>query len=83
MIHKSLSALLAVAVAAATLASPVEAKTKHKRTPAPAAGTWNRPTAQQPARMIEVRPGLWVSSYGCVTDEGYGRFSPCDLTDKQ
>jgi hypothetical protein len=36
---------------------------------------------QGPARMIEVRPGLFVSSYGCVTDEGYGRYSPCDLTD--
>jgi hypothetical protein len=36
---------------------------------------------QGPARMIEVRPGYFVSSYGCVTDEGYGRYSPCDLTD--
>ena len=25
---------------------------------------------QQPARMIEVKPGLWISSYGCVTDDG-------------
>lgn len=36
---------------------------------------------QQPARMIEVQPGLWVSSYGCVTDDGYGRRLPCDVTD--
>jgi hypothetical protein len=34
---------------------------------------------QEPARMIEVRPGLYVSSYGCVTDEGYGRYMPCDM----
>jgi hypothetical protein len=30
-----------------------------------------------PARMIEVRPGLFISSYDCVIDEGYGRFTPC------
>jgi hypothetical protein len=24
--------------------------------------------ATEPARMIEVRPGLWVGSYQCVTD---------------
>jgi hypothetical protein len=33
---------------------------------------------QEPARMIEVKPGLYISSYGCVVDEGYGRYSPCD-----
>jgi hypothetical protein len=31
--------------------------------------------------MIEVKPGYWISSYGCVTDEGYGRRLPCDITD--
>ena len=31
--------------------------------------------------MIEVKPGLWVSSYGCITDEGYGRYNSCDITD--
>jgi hypothetical protein len=25
-------------------------------------------SAAEPARMIEVRPGLWVGSYQCVTD---------------
>ncbi len=28
-------------------------------------------------RMIEVRRGLWISNYECVTDEGYGRFLSC------
>jgi hypothetical protein len=36
---------------------------------------------QQPAHMIEVKPGYWMSSYGCVIDNGYGRITPCDLTD--
>jgi hypothetical protein len=37
--------------------------------------------SQQPARMIEVKPGYWISSFGCALDAGYGRFTPCDLTD--
>jgi hypothetical protein len=31
-----------------------------------------------PARMIEVRPGLFISTYDCVTDQGYGRLVPCN-----
>jgi hypothetical protein len=33
--------------------------------------TLARPRAESsfaPARMIEVRPGLWVGSYQCITD---------------
>jgi hypothetical protein len=30
-----------------------------------------------PAHMIEPRPGLFVSSYDCVIDEGYGRHRLC------
>jgi len=30
-----------------------------------------------PPRMVEVRPGVWISSYDCITDEGYGRWLPC------
>jgi hypothetical protein len=30
-----------------------------------------------PARMIEARPGVFVSSYDCVIDEGYGRYRLC------
>jgi hypothetical protein len=39
--------------------------------------------SQGPARMIEVRPGLWISSYGCIADDGYGRYTPCDLTESR
>jgi hypothetical protein len=27
--------------------------------------------------MIEARPGVFISSYGCITDEGYGRWTYC------
>jgi hypothetical protein len=80
MTRKSLTLLLAAVLAATSLASPLQAKSK-KRKPAPVATPWTAPMSQQPARMIEVRPGLWISSYGCVTDEGYGRYLPCDMTD--
>jgi hypothetical protein len=33
---------------------------------------------QEPPRMYEVRPGYWISTWGCFTDEGYGRISSCD-----
>ena len=78
MTCKSLIVLLASAIAAASLASPLEAKSR-KRQPAPPA--WSVSASHQAPRMIEVRPGLWISSYGCISDEGYGRYAPCDLTD--
>ena len=30
-----------------------------------------------PAHMIEARPGVFISSYGCIQDEGYGRWTYC------
>lgn len=35
--------------------------------------------AGEPARMIQLSNGRWVSNYGCVMDEGNGRFSDCNL----
>ena len=36
----------------------------------------------EPARMIEVRPGVIISTYDCITDDGYGRWRPCSSTSK-
>jgi len=79
--------MIMVAVAAASfVAMPVaDAGAKHTKRHAHHAEAPVQPTTmkgfsqQGPARMIEVRPGLWISSYGCVADEGYGRYSPCDV----
>lgn len=30
-----------------------------------------------PAHIIEARPGVFISSYGCIQDEGYGRWTYC------
>ncbi|MEN3379642.1 MAG: hypothetical protein V7604_4997 [Hyphomicrobiales bacterium] len=35
------------------------------------------PVSLTTPRMIESKPGLWTSSYDCVTDEGYGRYRSC------
>jgi hypothetical protein len=35
-----------------------------------------RPVTSQPY-MYEARPGLWISSWDCITDEGQGRWWPC------
>ena len=55
-------------------------KHRHHRG-APAAVAWA--PSFEPARMIEVRPGLIISSYDCFTDEGYGRYSPCNGNSKR
>ena len=34
----------------------------------------------EPPRMIEARPGVWISSYDCITDDGYGRWLPCSAS---
>ncbi len=35
------------------------------------------PRVAEPLYMYEARPGWWISSYDCVTDEGQGRWLPC------
>lgn len=82
---RTIFTFLAVALAASLFAGTGEAKSRSKKTQRiapPATEPSHEPGfRQQPARMIEVKPGLWVSSYGCVQDEGYGRYSSCDITD--
>ena len=81
---KALPVALAVSLALSltSVADAKQSKRKKQVKPAPVAEPWRaNGFAQQPARMIEVKPGYWMSSYGCVIDDGYGRIKPCDLTD--
>ena len=33
--------------------------------------------SSEQARMYEARPGVWISTYDCLTDDGYGRWRRC------
>ena len=75
--------IIVAAVAALATCDAAFAASKHRhgaryRASAPVAV--GQAPAYGSARMIEVRPGLFISSYDCVTDEGYGRYSPCSAT---
>ena len=81
MIARSLTALLALAVALPLLGDAAEAASKrHKRVMKQAPVAAAQPAfRQEPPRMYEVRPGYWISTWGCFTDEGYGRIGSCDM----
>ena len=66
MLGKTKAALILAILVASCAITPADARhvTRHAhRGHALATGF-----AVEPARMIQVRPGLWVGSYQCVTD---------------
>jgi hypothetical protein len=69
--------LVAATVLALVTADSALAKHyRHRaRPPVPAAAGVQSSFA--PPRIIQVRPGVFISSYDCITDEGYGRWRPC------
>jgi len=72
-------ALMSVVVGVTSvLADSTHHRTHHKRV-LPAATSDNLPSGSsfEPPRMIEARPGVWISTYDCITDDGYGRWFPC------
>jgi len=80
---RSLAMVLAAAVAMSALADTADAaKKRQKRSVQPSQHSYVGPPKayrQEPARMIEIAPGKWISSWGCFTDEGYGRYGSCDV----
>jgi hypothetical protein len=80
---RTLSVLLCAALIAPALVTSADAAQKKKRAkpmaaPPPAYGI-PKTYRNEPARMIEIAPGRWISTYGCFTDEGNGRFGSCDM----
>jgi hypothetical protein len=77
----AISALPVLGVSNSALAgSKHQSRYHHVYRSAPALA-WSAPVAVAgpwaPARMIEARPGLWISSYDCVAEEAQGRWRPC------
>ena len=73
---------IAAAAALATATTVASAGSKHhpryvRHARAPAMTTPTPPSTYGPAHIIEARPGLFISNYGCITDEGYGRWTYC------
>jgi hypothetical protein len=80
MMRGLLALLLATALVLPTLVVPSDAAKKRARKAVRHAPIATPPMyRQEPARMIEVRPGHWISSWGCYTDEGNGRIGSCDM----
>jgi hypothetical protein len=65
MINKTVATAVAALLVASVTAAPAHTRhaTRHMRAYARAPAS-----SFEPARMIEVRPGLWVGSYQCVVD---------------
>jgi hypothetical protein len=70
--------VLALAIIDASFASAKQRHRGARHAPVNAAP----PSSFEPARMIEVRPGVWISTYDCITDDGYGRWRPCSSTSR-
>jgi hypothetical protein len=77
---RSILTLAIAGLMAATALAPASAATKNKRVPAPAQNEY-APDGLQGA-PVSARPGAPATIYqqpsACFTDEGYGRFTPCD-----
>jgi hypothetical protein len=76
----ALTIAIAVALAAATTAASAASKKHHRYAAHPRASVVVPPgpySTSGPPHMVEARPGVWISSYGCITDEGYGRWLYC------
>jgi hypothetical protein len=80
MVSKTRDAIIAViAIGSGTLVLGGES-TAHppRHVPTPTAQAYSRSPSFEPAKIIEVRPGVFISSFGCITDVGQGRWTRCD-----
>ena len=77
--HWPIVGLSVLALAAMDAACASEKERRHGTRPRVqhAPKTVAPPSSSGPARMYEARPGLWISTYDCITDDGYGRWYPC------
>jgi hypothetical protein len=75
--HRLLSTLLAVLVVGQFGVTSADAARHKKIKAAPAQAA---PVYTQPAGHPPYRPA-WMAPQQCVTDDGYGRFLPCDVGD--
>jgi hypothetical protein len=76
--HKLLVGLITILISTSVAMAGPSPHLHKRHTPhAGEVETVGRPQSFEPPRMIEVRPGWWISTYDCVADEGQGRWRPC------
>jgi hypothetical protein len=79
---RSILTLTIAGLIAATALSPAMAAPKHKRRAAPVQTeeTYGEGWQQAPVAARPGVPGVVYQQPGeCFTDEGYGRYTPCDV----
>ncbi len=76
------AALAAISVLGVSVADAASRKGKrHKVTRAPAPVVHSAvPFAYRPAPGVPANRPPWAGPNECFTDEGYGRFTPCDIS---
>ena len=74
--HWPVVALSMIAVVAIDTGDATAKKRRHSARAA-AGSVAPPPSWSGPPRMYEARPGVWISTWDCITDEGYGRWRPC------
>jgi len=77
---RSILTLAIAGLIAATALAPASAATKHKRAPAAQSEYAPEGLQQAPVAGRAELPGTVYQQPGaCFTDEGYGRYTPCDV----
>ena len=77
--HVAIAVSVLSIVAVATPSEAAKHPRKHSRVPR-ADGYASLPArAHDEPYMIEARPGVWISSWDCIQDEGNGRWTPCSI----
>ena len=71
-----------LAILCACVLDAAHAATKHRaraaaRATAATAASLERTPTGGPARMIEIEPGVFVSTFDCISDDGRGHRRPC------
>ena len=81
MTIKYVALVISVLSVAAMATMPAAAKHQRKYARVPRADVYAGPPAavHDEPRMVQVRPGLWISSWDCIQDEGNGRWTPCSI----
>jgi len=73
----AIAAAAALALGVSAAAAAPKHHHRYVRPPRAAVVEPAPPSGFGPPHMFEARPGVFISTYGCIQDEGYGRWTYC------